>query len=64
MKSYTVSLCRVENTLYHYQIEATSEAEAEQQAWKMYNSGDTDDGDVVHAEEFCHQIEEYEECEK
>jgi hypothetical protein len=61
MKDYTVSLCRVENTLYHYQIEAKSEKEAEQLAWKLYNEGDTEDGDVVHAEEFCHQIQEYKE---
>jgi hypothetical protein len=59
MKSYIVSLCRVENTLYHYQIEADSEKKAEQLAWKLYNKGDVEDGDVVHAEEFCHQIEEY-----
>ena len=58
MNNYTVSICRVENTLYHYQIEATSEAEAEQQAWELFYQGDTDDGDVVHAEEFCHQIQE------
>jgi hypothetical protein len=58
MNTYKVSLCRVENTLYHFQIEADSEDEAEQIAWEMYNEGDTDDGDVVHAEEFCHQIQE------
>ena len=56
MKSYTVSICRVENTLYHYHVEAKNEKDAEQQAWKIYNSGDTDDGDVVHAEEFCHEV--------
>jgi len=58
MSTYTVSLCRVENTLYHFQIEADSEKEAEQIAWKLYNQGTTDDGDVVHAEEFFHQIQE------
>jgi hypothetical protein len=58
MKSYTVSLCRVANTLYHYQIEADSEKKAEQLAWKLYDEGDTEDGDVVHAEEFCHQVQE------
>lgn len=58
MNNYTVSICRVENTLYHYQIEATSEAEAEQQAWALFNEGDTDDGDVVHAEEFVHHTQE------
>ena len=58
MRSYTVSLCRVENTLYHFHIEADSEKEAEEEAWKLYNQGTTDDGDVVHAEEFCHQIQE------
>jgi hypothetical protein len=58
MNNYTVSICRVENTLYHYRIEATSEAEAEQQAWELFNQDETDNGDVVHAEEFCHQIQE------
>lgn len=58
MKRYTVSLCRVENTLYHYHVEAKSEEDAEDQAWEMYNNGDVEDGDVVHAEEFCHKIQE------
>jgi hypothetical protein len=58
MNKYTVSICRVENTLYYYQVEAKSEKAAEQKAWKLYNSGDVDDGDVVHAEEFVHEVQE------
>lgn len=57
-KTFKVTLCRVENTIYVYDnIHAKSEEDAEQFAWKLYNNGEIDFEDVVHAEEFCHQIE-------
>lgn len=60
MPKYTVYICRVENTLYPIEVEAQDEEDAEELAWAHFNGDDMDwdDGDIVHAEEFCHQIEE------
>lgn len=64
MKKYTVYICRVEHTLYPIEVEALNEEEAEDLAWEAYNDGDAEeDGDVVHAEEFCHEIESEDEDE-
>lgn len=59
IKRFKVSLCRVEHTLYEFNIRAYDEESAQKVAWQLYNSGqDADSEDVVHAEEFTHQVEE------
>jgi hypothetical protein len=62
MNSYKVVICRVENTIYEFNVLGDDREEAKEQAWKLYNSGhEADSEDVVHAEEFTHEIEELEE---
>lgn len=57
-KYFKVTLCRVENTIYVYDVKAKDEASAENKAWKLFNDGEPADvEDVVHAEEFTHQVE-------
>jgi len=54
---YQVQICRVEHTLYYIEVEAKNEAEAERKGRKEYENNGGGEGDVVHAEEFIHDIE-------
>lgn len=61
INKYKVVICRVENTIYEYSVLGGDEEEAKNNAWKLYNSGyEADYEDVVHAEEFTHEIVELE----
>ena len=57
MAKFKVTLCRVEHTIYVYEIDEKTEEKAEEFAWKLYNNNEIDFEDVVHAEEFTHEVE-------
>jgi len=58
MRNYTVTLVRVENTVYHIDVEAENEEHAEELAQEKWDEGDIDldSGEVVHGEEFINQV--------
>lgn len=61
MNSYKVTICRVEHTIYEFNVLGDDEKDAEHTAWKLYDGGyEADNEDVVHAEEFVHQTDEIE----
>lgn len=61
MNSYKVTICRVEHTIYEFNVLGDDEKDAENTAWKLHNGGyEADNEDVVHAEEFVHQTDEIE----
>ena len=60
MKTYKVSLCRVEHRVYQIEVEAKDKQEAEDTAMEIWEEDDeafTDFG-CVHAEEFIENVEE------
>lgn len=60
MKTYKVSLCRVEHRVYQIEVEANDREEAEDAAMEIWDEDDgafTDFG-CVHAEESIEDVEE------
>jgi hypothetical protein len=58
MKTYTVSICRVEHHIYELEVQASSREEAEELALETWDNDDeafTHLG-VVHAEEFTQDV--------
>lgn len=56
---YQVTIARIENRVYVYEVEAESKELAEDQAWLDYEDDSGDNGyygEVVHAEEFINDV--------
>jgi hypothetical protein len=59
MKTYSVAMARIEHHVYRFEVEADSQAEAEEKAKNQWDDGDyPDQYEVVHAEEFLVSAEE------
>jgi hypothetical protein len=60
MKTYKVSLARVEHVVYQIEVEANDKEEAEEVAWEMWEEDDSKFRSLgcVHADEFIDDIEE------
>jgi hypothetical protein len=61
MKKYEVLIARNETTIYTIEVKAKNEDEAEKKAYKKWDKGDYEDGDVVYGEEETHEINEIDE---
>ena len=57
MFKYKVSIARVEHIVYHYEVEAKTEDEAESLAQELFDDGDLDKGEVVFGESFVNQVD-------
>ncbi len=61
MTKFNVQIARTETTVYYFEeIEANTESEAEELAWKLYEDQEWDDEDTVYGEENVHYVEEAE----
>jgi len=58
MKTYKITYCRVENQIFEFEIEAEDEDDAANIACYTFDEHDYQDYEVVHAEEFIHDIKE------
>ncbi len=61
MTKFNVQIARTETTVYYFEeIEANTESEAEELAWKLYEDQEWDDEETVYGEENVHFVEEAE----
>ena len=58
MKKYRVTMVRIENRIFEYEVEAEDQDQAVEIAEELFNDADTEDGEIVHAEEFENGVEE------
>jgi hypothetical protein len=62
MPKYTVSIAREEVFIYQIEVEAPDESQAEDKAWYEFNTDTSisDDGKLVHANEYVDFVQELE----
>lgn len=61
MSKFNVQIARTETTVYYFEeIEANTESEAKELAWKLYEDQKWNDEDTVYGEENVHFVEEIE----
>jgi len=58
MKKFKVTMVRVENRVFVYEVEAEDGDEAIEKAEELLENADTEDGEIVFAEEFENGVEE------
>lgn len=56
MAKYKVTIARVVNYVFEYEIDADSEKQVRSMAWDMHHKNN-EDGRPVHAEEFINTVE-------
>ena len=52
MKKYKVTMVRIENRIFEYEVEAEDQEHAVELAEELFDEANTEDGEIVHAEEF------------
>lgn len=59
MPKYTVKLARIEHHVYYIEVDAKDEEEATEKAYEVFEAPDfdTEDYDIVHADEFISDID-------
>lgn len=66
MPKFTVSIAREETYLYHIDVEAKDESEAENKAWEEFNTGCSsilDNGNLAHANEYVDYVDNHDKQE-
>ena len=58
MKKYKVTMVRIENRIFEYEVEAEDQDQAVEMAEELFDEANTEDGEIVHAEEFENGVEE------
>lgn len=58
MKKYKVTMVRIENRIFEYEVQAADEDQALEMAEELFDQASAEDGEIVHAEEFENGIEE------
>jgi hypothetical protein len=58
MKKYRVTMVRIENRIFEYEVEAEDQDQAIEMAEELLDQANTEDGEIVHAEEFENGVEE------
>lgn len=58
MKTYKVTMVRIENRIFEYEVEAEDQDHAVEMAEELLEQANTEDGEIVHAEEFENGVEE------
>jgi hypothetical protein len=58
MRKFEVTMVRVENRIWVYEVEAEDEDQAKEQARELFHEAEWDEGKTVFAEEFENGIEE------
>lgn len=58
MKKFKVTMVRVENRVFVYEVEAEDVDKAVEKAEELLENADTEDGEIVFAEEFENGVEE------
>ena len=58
MKKYKVTMVRIENRIFEYEVQAADEDQALEKAEELFDQASAEDGEIVHAEEFENGIEE------
>jgi hypothetical protein len=58
MNKYRVTIARLETRIYYIDLEATSEGDARDEAWEMWNDEeDFGKGECVHSDEWVQELE-------
>jgi hypothetical protein len=61
MKKYKVTIVRVEHNVFHFEVNAKNENEAEMLANELFDDVDLDTGECVHGESFVNDCVEIKE---
>lgn len=58
MKRFKVTMVRIENRIFEYEVEAEDQDQAVELAEELFDEASAEDGEIVHAEEFENGVEE------
>lgn len=50
---FTVRMARTEQRIYHFEVEAEDEGHAAQLGYELLSESSSEDGEIMHAEEWC-----------
>jgi hypothetical protein len=58
---FKVTMARSENRVYYFEVDAENENDAQDMAQELFSECNTEDGEIVYAEEWCQDCEQLEE---